>query len=103
MSTSTMVVPSNVALEPPLGPGAGVPAGETVDPGLVLATGLVAGLQQKGSRPANTSTCLCFFFFATGLGVGEGELVPWFMLMLGTAAVAGVGVFEPLPTNRKKA
>src|SRR6266508_1485844 len=96
MSTRTMVVPLKVALDPPLGPGAGVPAGETVEPGLTVDTRAVDGLQQNGSRPANTSTCLCFFFFlASALGAGEGDPVPWFRLTRGTAGVAAFVPFEP--------
>src|SRR5439155_19177734 len=73
MSTSTMVCPLKVSLEPPLGPDEGEPAGETLEPGLVPAAARVVGLQQNGSRPENPRTFLCLALAGAGAVAGA----PW--------------------------
>src|SRR5438874_13804507 len=93
MSTSTTVCPLKVGLDPPLGPDEGVPAGETLDPGLVPADGLVVGLQQNGSRPENTSTFLCLALAGEGAAAGA----PW---LTGGRGVIASAAFGDLCRNR---
>src|SRR5262245_57466038 len=98
MSTRTMVWPPKVALDPPLGPDEGEPAGAT--PGLVAGAPLTAtvGLQQNGSRPENTRTFLCLpWLWPDGLGAGVGEET----LDAGGGAMVSDEALVPLLPRRK--